>query len=68
MHSIKRIAIVANALIVCGCLSGCFYSHHTVEKEPAAVVTTPEKSTTTTTTRGPDGTLERQSTTTYSNP
>jgi hypothetical protein len=68
MQSIKRIAIVANAVIVCGCLSGCFYSH-TVEKDPpSTVVTTPDKSTTTTTTRGPDGTVERQSTTTYSNP
>jgi hypothetical protein len=69
MQSIKRIAIVANALIVCGCLSGCFYSH-TVEKDPPSTVVTtaPDKSTTTTTTRGPDGTVERQSTTTYSNP
>jgi hypothetical protein len=68
MQSIKRIAIIANALIVCGCLSGCFYSH-TVEKDPpSTVVTTPDRSTTTTTTRGPDGGVERQSTTTYSNP
>lgn len=68
MQSIKRLAIVANAVIVCGCLSGCFYSH-TVEKDPpSTVVTTPDKSTTTTTTRGPDGSVERQSTTTYSNP
>jgi hypothetical protein len=68
MQSIKRIAIIANAVIVCGCLSGCFYSH-TVEKDPpSTVVTTPDRSTTTTTTRGPDGTVERQSTTTYSNP
>jgi hypothetical protein len=68
MRSLQRTLLLASALTFSGLVSGCFYSH-TVDKTPAVVTTVPDSSsTTTTTTSTPNGQVERQSTTTYSNP
>lgn len=68
MRSLQRTLLLASALTVSGLVNGCFYSH-TVDKTPAVVTTVPDSSsTTTTTTSTPNGQVERQSTTTYSNP
>jgi len=69
----KRFAILPAAIAVCGIVSGCFSYHKTVEPTTAPVVETvpaapaPAVSTTTTTTSD-NGIVERQKTTTYSNP
>jgi hypothetical protein len=69
----KRLAILPAAIAVCGFVSGCFSYHKTVEPTTAPVVETvpvapsPAVSTTTTTTTD-NGIVEKQKTTTYSNP
>jgi hypothetical protein len=67
MRYIPRTLFLAAALTVSGLISGCFYSH-TVDKTPAVVTTTPDTSSTTTTTTTGDGQVQRNTTTTYSNP
>jgi hypothetical protein len=70
-----RFAIVPAAIAVCGFVSACSY-HKTVETAPApAVVETvpvpapaPVTSSTTTTTTTDNGVVEKQRTTTYTNP
>jgi len=69
LHLFRRTVQITTAIFVCAGLSGCFYSHTVEKPAPATVVTTPDSSTTTTTTTsGPDGTVERRSTTTYPSP
>jgi hypothetical protein len=68
----KRLAIFPAAIAVCGIVSGCFSYHKTVEPTTAPVVETvpapaPAVSTTTTTTSD-NGMVEKQKTTTYTNP
>jgi hypothetical protein len=70
----KRLAIVPAAIAAVGIFSGCFSYHKKVETTPAPVVETvpapaPATSTSTTTTTSTDnGVVERQKTTTYTNP
>ena len=69
----KRFAIVPAAIAAVGIVSGCFSYHKKVEETaPAPVVETvpaPATSTSTTTTTSTDnGVVERQKTTTYTNP
>jgi hypothetical protein len=66
-----RFAIVPAAIAVCGLVSACSY-HKTVESNPAPVVEAapapaPAVSTSTTTTTD-NGMVQKQRTTTYSNP
>jgi len=69
----KRLAIFPAAIAICGIVSGCFSYHKTVEPAPETVVQTvpapaPAVSSTTTTTTSDNGMVERQKTTTYTNP
>jgi hypothetical protein len=67
MELTKRASYMLTTLLAVGLLAGCFSYHREVSKtEPAAV--TPPASSTTTTTTNDNGAVERQSTTTYSNP
>ena len=63
----NRSAMVLVAALACSSLGGCFYSHKEVDQVPEASVPATSSSTTTTT-RTDDGMVERQHTTTYSNP
>jgi len=69
MRHLQRAALLVSALSVACLTGGCFYSH-TVDRTPPAVVTTttPDASSSTTTTTSNNGQVERQTTTTYSNP
>ena len=66
-----RFAIVPAAIAVCGFVSACSY-HKTVENTPAPVVqAAPEPApavSTSTTTSTDNGMVQKQRTTTYSNP
>jgi hypothetical protein len=69
----NRLAIFPAAIAVCGILSGCFSYHKTVEPTtaPAVVETVPAPApavSTTTTTTSDNGMVQKQKTTTYSNP
>jgi multidrug efflux pump subunit AcrA (membrane-fusion protein) len=79
----KRFAIVPAAIAICGFVSACSY-HKTVETAPAPTVVetvpapatvvetvpapAPVTSSTTTTTTTDNGVVQRQKTTTYTNP
>jgi hypothetical protein len=70
----KRLAIVPAAIATIGIASGCFSYHKKVEETapaPAVVETVPApaaSTSTTTTTTSDNGVVEKQKTTTYSNP
>jgi hypothetical protein len=70
----KRLAILPAAIAVCGIVSGCFSYHKTVEPTtaPAVVETVPAPAasavSTTTTTTSDNGIVQKQRTTTYTNP
>ncbi len=66
MEIMKRASYILTALMVSGLLAGCFSYHREVEHTTAA--SPPPASSTTTTTTNDNGSVERQSTTTYSNP
>ena len=68
-----RLAIFLAAIAVCGIVSGCFSYHKTVKPTtaPAVVEAVPASASavsTTTTTTSDSGMVQKQRTTTYSNP
>jgi hypothetical protein len=70
MSLTQRLSYVAMTVAVGGLLTGCFSYHREVKETTAPTVepAPPVSSSTTTTTTKDNGTVERQSTTTYSNP
>jgi hypothetical protein len=68
MQLMKRASHFLTLLAVSGLLAGCFSYHREVSETTPAVSTPAANSTTTTTTTNDNGSMERQSTTTYSNP
>ncbi|HJU28667.1 MAG TPA: hypothetical protein VJ718_05830 [Candidatus Binataceae bacterium] len=68
MNLYNRVAYLLFAAVVCAGLTGCFSYHRTVEKTTTPAATAPSSTSQTTTTTSDDGTVERHSTTTYSNP
>jgi uncharacterized protein YneF (UPF0154 family) len=66
MELVKRVSYIITAFMVTGLLAGCFSYHREVQHTTAE--NPPASSTTSTTTTNDNGTIERQSTTTYSNP
>lgn len=78
MRLTSRIAIFPAVVAACGIATGCFSYHKSVDTTPAPVVETvpapvvavppATTSSTTTTTTDSNGIVERQKTTTYTNP
>jgi hypothetical protein len=68
MELTKRASYMLTTLLAGGLLAGCFSYHREVSHTEPAAVTPPASSTTTTTTTNDNGAVDRQSTTTYSNP
>jgi hypothetical protein len=69
MRLIRHLPFVIMTLAVGGMLTGCFSYHREVsETTTPAVETPPATTSSTTTTTNNDGSVERHSTTTYSNP
>jgi hypothetical protein len=69
MGLMKRASYFATTVVISGLLAGCFSYHRDVSETSTPAVTPPTaNSTTTTTTTTNDGTVERNSTTTYNTP
>lgn len=68
MNLRNRVAYFTLAAALCAGLTGCFSYHRTVEKTTTPAATAPSAASQTTTTTSDDGTVERHSTATYSNP
>jgi hypothetical protein len=68
MDLMRNAFYIARAVAISGLLAGCFSYHREVRETSTPAVDTPASSTTTTTTTNDNGTVERQSTTTYGAP
>jgi hypothetical protein len=67
MKIFNRMSVAALAAVACG-LVGCFSYHKEVTPTPTVESSPATSTTTSTTTTDQDGSLKRQTTTTYSNP